>query len=556
MTESRKSIKWLNYIWPYLVLLLCELFFFRNVIGSDLLFGDDGDGRFCTIVAEHWYQVLKGQHSFGRLGIFYPIDDTIAYSDMLLGYAPVYCVLRFMHFNMFAAYKWTLILIHAVGSVLMYGMLNVTLRVRKEWALIATASFSFSSVYAFIILHTQLAIISLLPALAWCMILFVKAVLDEKRWHKNVYACLSITLMAVLMYTGWYIAFFVIIFLLFYLAAYVLVAWIAKKKAFWAEVIVFLRKIGKDIWWYIGYTVLILLPFIRLYIPVLQMSGGRDYSSIVCYIPQLIDLINVTPDNLCMGWMFDALHLGERTLTGEVWEGYSLVCWALFIGMSILGMKVLKHKKDMRILMMALVLAIGLSLLFTIQIGEKGISLWYLIYRLMPGAGSIRAVGRYLFVLLFPVSVLIGVMGSIGTGKWLNDRRMVYNICVLAAFVLLFVSNITKGGVAANWSETEQLAFLDEVSSPPTDCETVFVVNPVKEERASLFDQLDAMEIAAYYSLGTINGYSGIFPKDFAGIDDVRGEHYIDSVSRWIHTYNLTNVYAYDLTQHIWIKID
>lgn len=559
MTEKRSFTKFINFInfsWPFLVLLLCELFFFRNVIASDLLFGDNGDGRFCTIVAEHWYQVLKGQHSFGSLGIFYPVDGTIAYSDMLLGYAPVYCLLRFLHFNMFAAYKWTLILIHAAGSFLMYGMLYITLKVRKGWALIATASFSFSSVYAFIILHTQLVIISLLPALAWSMILFVRAVLDEKRRRKNIFACLSVTLMAVLMYTGWYIAFFAIIFLLFYLAAYVLVSLIVKKKAFWAEAGVFIKKIGRDIFWYIGYAVLILLPFVRLYIPVMQMNGGHVYNSIVCYIPQLIDLINVTPHNLCMGWMFDALHLGDRTLTGEVWEGYSLVCWALFISMCILGIRALKHRKDLWILSVSLVLAIGISLLFTIQIGENGLSLWYLIYKLVPGAGSIRAVGRYLFVLLFPVSMAIGIFGSIGTQKLLSGHRTVYRIGAVVVFVLLFISNVTREGVAAGWYESEQMTVSGRVSPPPADCETVFVVNPPQEDRAPLFDQLDGMEIAAYYSLDTLNGYSAIIPEHYDGIVDVKGEDYIESVSRWIQIYGLTNVYAYDLSQNIWIKIN
>lgn len=74
---------------PIVILILYEIFFLRNIIASDLMVGDRGDGRLCMLIAEHWYQFFSGNESFAQLNMFYPAENTIAYSDMLLGYGIV-----------------------------------------------------------------------------------------------------------------------------------------------------------------------------------------------------------------------------------------------------------------------------------------------------------------------------------------------------------------------------------------------------------------------------------------------------------------------------------
>lgn len=141
-----------------IILFICEWFFFRNVIGTanGALIGDRGDGRFTTLIAEHWWRFIQGKEGFSELSIYYPYQNILGYSDLLLGYGIVHSFLRLIGFNMFSAYKWTLIIYHVFGTVSMYYLLRKTLKCHTLWAMFGTIGFCFSNDYAIHISHTQL----------------------------------------------------------------------------------------------------------------------------------------------------------------------------------------------------------------------------------------------------------------------------------------------------------------------------------------------------------------------------------------------------------------
>ena len=82
--DRRKTI--FITLFVVVVILFCEYVFFRNMFGTGNLFGDRGDGRFTNLIAEHWYNFFRGKEAFGDLGIFFPHKNTLAYSDMLIGF--------------------------------------------------------------------------------------------------------------------------------------------------------------------------------------------------------------------------------------------------------------------------------------------------------------------------------------------------------------------------------------------------------------------------------------------------------------------------------------
>ena len=94
------------------ILILSEIFFFRNILFNNSLFGDLGDGRLTMLITEHWYRFCCGLEKINDLGIFYPVENTLAYSDMLLGYGIIHSIFRFCGLDMFISYKITLILVH------------------------------------------------------------------------------------------------------------------------------------------------------------------------------------------------------------------------------------------------------------------------------------------------------------------------------------------------------------------------------------------------------------------------------------------------------------
>src|ERR1043165_8550579 len=62
--------------------------------GFDTFFGDRGDARGFVYFCEHWYQSILGKASLLSPGIFYPTKRTLAYSDLLLGFATPYAFFR------------------------------------------------------------------------------------------------------------------------------------------------------------------------------------------------------------------------------------------------------------------------------------------------------------------------------------------------------------------------------------------------------------------------------------------------------------------------------
>ena len=117
------------------ILVFCEWFFFRNVIGGEggALFGDRGDGRLTTLLTEHWWNFFTGKEKFSELAMFYPAEGVMGYTDLLLAYGLLHSLLRLAGFNMFAAYKWTIIISHCMGTLTMYYLLKKKLGLRMQW---------------------------------------------------------------------------------------------------------------------------------------------------------------------------------------------------------------------------------------------------------------------------------------------------------------------------------------------------------------------------------------------------------------------------------------
>ena len=53
-----------------IVLMLCEAFFFRNILGNDRLVGDRGDGSLKNMLAEHWLRFFQGKEKYSVLLMF------------------------------------------------------------------------------------------------------------------------------------------------------------------------------------------------------------------------------------------------------------------------------------------------------------------------------------------------------------------------------------------------------------------------------------------------------------------------------------------------------
>lgn len=539
------------------ILGFCEWLFFRNVLGNGALIGDRGDGRLTMLLTEHWWNFFRGQEKFSEIAMFYPVEEAFGYTDLFLGYGILHSVLRMLGLNVFYSYKYTLIILHVIGVISMYYLLKNKLKINTYWSLFGTMAFCFSDSYARHLGHTQLNAISYLPIL---LILFISFIENYKNVSRDIYAYCCLAWFILLTYTSWYIACFTGIFGLIFLVVYFICL---KKKQI--NILTDLKQIlslmWKDIIGYVLFTIILYIPFIQIYIPVLKASSGYSYGTCAEFLPEFIDIINVSEQNLMLGWLIKKFKLTVRGYSTEVEIGFSIVLLLAFTAMFIL------HKRNTKIsnenhfsrdqiyhneLINAVFISIIVGIVLIIRLSSNGISLWIIFYYLVPVAKSVRAIARFLLWLSFPMTVVTAYSAD----RYIKFRKKEKLISSLFSIVLLFMSNINMVGVSSAWHYSSENEFIKNITAPPKDAEIFYITDTDKSGDPPYIYQLDAFEIATKYSLKTLNGYSGQSPKDWDGIWNVCSENYERSIYYWIKKYNLNDVYAYDRAQNIWIPFE
>lgn len=547
-----------------------EYVFFAKVLFNDALIGDINDSRLNNLLVEHWYNAFCGKESFSVVNIFYPMPDTVAFTDMLLGFAIPYSILRAFGVNMFLANKIVLIAFHIMGSYTMYYLLRRKFKISSLWSFVGVVIFSYSSAYYVRIGHTQLMAISLIPVL----IIFIYSFFEyfESNKKRIIYGFLSVTFYALIMYTSWYTAFFTALFFVTLAIVYLAVAYSNKNhvlKNVWAYV----KKCRKEVAAYVVYAVCIVIPFFMLYIPVSRRFGERSYGEIVQQLPELIDFFNVSTGNRMLGWVIEKLDLNGRAETNGmfVWElhvGFSIIVMGLLVFLffytrrkylkakyGALESKGVYDNNDMT-LRISMIYSVFVSFILLVQ--SNGASLWLFVYKLFPGASAIRAAVRYNFFLTIPIAIIIAVGGYIICQKY--ELKLVFKaaIPVLTA-ALIWYSNSNIYGIQSDWTSTEEERQLSTVSAPPEDCEAMYIVdtNPSAhtyngEKYSWVSYQHFAWEICEKYELKNLNGYSGQFPVGWA-LNNADGEDIHRYATDWIEGTNITlKVYYYDMGTDTW----
>lgn len=562
MITLNNKKKWAKSVAVILFLAFCEWFFFRNVIGTEngALISNRGDGRLCTLLAEHWWNFFRGKEGFFEISMYYPVEFVLGYSDLLLGYGLIHSFLRFIGINMFTAYKWTLISIHCMGTATMYYLLKKKLNIRISWALFGTLAFSFSDTYARHLGHTQLGAISALPLLLVLLIGFIRNF--ENRKKRNIYAYAFITWFVLITYTSWYIAYFTGLFSLVFLIIYFIVLKSGGVALFpmIKNKILFL---GKDILCYLTFMIILYIPFIYVYLPALTGSGGYSYDLHTLYMPEFIDIINVSESNWMLGHFIEKLRLLERGYSLEVTEGFSVVLLCFFISLWIVHVKKRNgnsstndhSKKIAQSLIDATCIAIVMCIVLTIRLGSNGVSLWWIVFHVIPLAKSVRAVARFLLWLSFPMAVITAYTAD----KYVNLKHGGARIIVsTGAVVLIFLSNVNTIGVSQQWDLSSELDILNNIPIPPENAKVLYIIDTERKGEPYYIYQLDAFEIATLYSLKTINGYSGRFPSGWGKINNVCSDTYEDDVANWIYDNGIetASVYAYDRATNSWSSFE
>ncbi len=526
------------------VIIALETFFFRNVIGNSNLFGDCGDGRLTMLLTEHWFRFFTGKEKFADLAMFYPYAGALGRSDMFLGFGIISSLFRFFGCSMYKAYKFTLILLHIFGSYSLYFLLRKKLGINAAWSLFGVIAFFHSTTFATLAAgHTQLYCISILPFLSILLANIIQNFSNRKVRNKNCYA--FITVYVLIVYTGWYIAFFTTIFSLILLAVYLCIE-NAKGNNPLKETLQVLSIFKLDLPKYILFTIILLIPFLFVYLPILKESGGYTWDDTFFYLPELADILNVGTENFLLGRLIRKLGMAER---GELEAGMSFILFSLFVYSLFFSKKLLPNNSIYFSLIHALSISSVIGYLLVIKLSNSGLSMWYFIWKLIPGGKSIRAAARFMFFLSLPVSISVSVYGNLWQKKLQMTRPAAFTAIVLIP--LLFLSQIRIGGIYSKWNSDEQKVFLASIPSPPSECKAFFVTDSRKSSNSPTAYMMDAYEIATHKNVPTMNGYSGSTPAEW-NLFDISHENYPLAVDYIVMKKQLKGIYGFDLATKTW----
>jgi len=562
--------------------LLLGMLFFRQIVFSDfdLLLGDVGDARFNGVILEHWWQVLQGNFRWLSPGFFFPVQGVLGYSDAGFLNAIPYVILRFMGLEPFTSCQIVLFALVAIGWIGTIIFFRVCLHLSVLPAITGAILFVFPNSMAVASLsHTQLFTVCYIPYLATGIWLFIKNF--KKKTSTGIFAGIfTAILVPAIFYTGYYTGWFSVFFILLWSA--VVAAWgilQSGRKTAW-QFFSSKRSIWLKIWPYGVLCLVCFIPFLLTYIPSFLQFRRWPYHGVDAMLPSFIDYVNVGPNNWIWSKALFAAYPGiaQRPMAHELTKGVPVCLFLAFLFLMVCFLRKTKHhqlklsqngtckiltggreiNENEQLTLLAASLSMAVMFAWLLMLKIYGLSLWLPVLKLIPGAGSIRAVFRFQHILAFPIAVVI----AIGVHQFINYAasqvhstvKRGFYVAAVSVFCLILVVEEFNTASLANHSKKQQHAMLAGITSPPEQAR-VFALLPAEGLKKLPYEaQIDAMIISQKFGLPTINGYSGIFPPYWGGIYDFDKPEYVGSLKSWIHRYSLRNdqLYFLDLKTGSW----
>ncbi|HET6846025.1 MAG TPA: hypothetical protein VFH29_04280 [Anaerolineales bacterium] len=482
----------------------------------NLVPGDRGDSRLMVFVLEHWFRVFRGLEPFFRLRMFYPDPNALAYADGLFLFGLPYAAFRQAGLDYFTSYQLVQALLSAVGYVAWACLLRKVLKLPVGLAIlggILLCSMNALQRHADIGKLTALNLVPILLLWLWSYIAGEEHGGEQSPWGLVGFA----VGMGLLFYTSYYVA-WLLLFALVILGVLTLTAHAAAAGI--VPTVNMMRAYGARRWWHVLLAllafILALTPFLITYAPLVAGGSTRSFDLVLEFSPSLKDVVNVSPRNVVWSPLLRALGygFGDR----EVQMGSPMLA-LLIAGATTLILVRRARKEGWRGISgrdRALLLLAGTAVVLvvlTLRLGNN--SLWYIIYRILPGASALRALGRML-ILVDLIIIIIAMCGlQLLFARWASrgPRGSVGSAPAFAAIAIALIAE------QMNWSpfrldKAEELARVKHYEVPSVDCAAFYTINASPQGLPIGYYELDAMMIGMRLVIPTVNGYSGFEPHE------------------------------------------
>ena len=540
------------YVFIFVLGLLSSLgIFFRTQILTHfrIVFGDRADGLIEISILEHWKNVFLGVSPWMRTLFFYPARDTLGYNDGYFIYGVIFSIWRAIGINPFISSDFTNITIKTIGFL---SFFLVSLRIFRCPPLIGVL---FSMIFTLTnstyvnSYHAQLLSVSFAPLITILTYEFIKTAPLNNLKSYSIGFCLAIFFDSWLIstfYTIWFFVYGSSICFLIFLILNIKNTYLFHKFYRWLKlsfipviITIFILIIG-------------IIPFWHVYHFTSRAVGMHPLSEVKSYLPSLIDIINVGPNNIVYGRfiIFLSSLLGDSLpLQGEKVMGFPLgilILSTIFITKTIINRK-LENK-----IITSLVIGIPISWIITVNF--RGHNVWWILYKYFPGAIAVRVISRYELFLSFPLTIF-AMLGFSYLFRKKITLSYVFMGTVISGF--LIAEEVNRGWPLGLMPNLE-MSRLQQIGAPPKNCKVFYVINSRNGEMYgdagtdSVYgNNVDAMIIAEYFKTPTINGTDSFNPPNW-DINGYRFPEYTKKIDLYINKNKIENVCSLDLYNMNW----
>ncbi|MFA6525152.1 MAG: hypothetical protein WCT33_02655 [Patescibacteria group bacterium] len=447
------------------------------------------------------WDVNSFQNNIGNIfnaNIFYPHENTLAYSEHLVGTALlVWPILALTH-NPILAYNIVTFIFFALGAYCMYLFMFKLTR-NLPVSIISAIIFGFNPYRVIHFSQIHLQVIFFFPLI----LLILHRIFELKKNRDFIFLVLAYVALGYMsMHYLLMMAVVTVVFMVFYFAA------IDKKmpdKKFIIKLILAFFLI-----------ILAILPVYYPYFFAHDENGySRSYGMITTYSPTVMDYFSFSP-------LITKIVGFPNTIEKVLYTGFTVVI-LFFVSLYYLIKRRIVDQKTTEILLLYLLigavcvlLSFGILVRFTTD-GGGVVGPYIFFYKLIPGFDGLRALGRFFIVVLLSISVVIGL----GLNQMLKriKKRFVYGaiIILIASLVMLEYLWVPPFQPV----EYRQALIGDEIPEvyswfAEQSDDSVILELPLD---VNLRKSTEYMYLSVYHWKKMINGYSGFFPEDYIKLE-------------------------------------
>jgi hypothetical protein len=471
--------------------------------------GDLGDARFNNYVLEHFFRWLTGlTPDYWDAPFFFPFQQTIAFSDNLLGSAPFYALFRWIGLDRASAFQGWYILGYSFNY---FAASYVLWRLKLNPLAVGTGAFFFTFGLPLLAQenHVQLLYHFCVPLACFSLWRFYQT---PRLW----------TLVSLCAWLVWqfYLTFYIGIFLLLLLGALViLLPFFIPVQTFWHRFVVWPGCLIES-WNRAGITerimAMVAVFFLGgcmgvLILPYIRASSNygfsREWAEIFTMLPNWKSYL--LADN---SQLWSSLTSGFSGLS--IRHEHQLFPGLAVVALVLVGIAGRFHTENSRLAWLHFGAALALVAV-TLQV--NGSSLYEFIWWI-PGLNVVRAVTRIILVVMWPISLFIAwamdgfIQWSSRQHQWMQAAAYLVTGLMVAESVFYTHTTYVKNDAQVRLDKLREQIPATVPANP-----VLFVAE--NQPEPSWGRAIDAMLLAQDLGWPTFNGYSGNAPPGYSPLE-------------------------------------